>query len=218
MILLLTLTLMLIVLLLPISFWARLEGEMAGDLADWVLGALSARWELALAVGGRLFWLRLAGEGRAVTAREASLFGRPLHRRHRQPPVDKQPRRRRGWKPGAEAKKVMLQEGLRLAYRLWRRLHLRILGEVRYGTGDPAWTGLLLGAAEAVGKPAGLILRPDFMDPRLGGWVELRGRTHGIEMLAAVVAALFRPAVRRWWWPRIKPQLFRGNRLEGGRA
>lgn len=199
----------LVALLLPVNFWGRVEGHLVGDAVDWYLAATHARWELALTVAGRVLHLRLAGVGKRVTSREAELIGFSLRgKRQRRPghsgPGGTKKPRKRAWRPKAGDIPVLWHEGRRLLRQIWAHLRLRLTGEVIMGLGDPALTGSALGVIGAVGWPPGLRIYPDFLDPHVEGWVELRGRTRGIEMLVVIIAALLRPAVRRLWWRHIK--------------
>lgn len=92
----------------------------------------------------------------------------------------------------------------RLLRRLWRSVRLRALDlRARFGTGDPAETGRLVGlaqpalAAVAAAPRTRVVVEPDWTEERLEGRVAADARVWPALVLGAALAFLATPAVWR---------------------
>jgi hypothetical protein len=204
-------------LFLPVTFRFHGSPDFCTDEEKGTEFGGRLPWQADLAWGWGLFRVWLKGIGRDVGTAEASICGfRLRHRRETTRPRPPRPRRQR--KPlDRSALREYFREGRPEAARIWRSLHLQVRGALVVGTGDPDIMGMALGFLPMLGLPAALHLTPDFLTPRVQGWIELRGRTCLAAWAAACVRFLWRPAIRRRWWRRMRPKL-KATRLSGGGA
>jgi len=208
------------VLFLPVHFGGRLDARLTegspppeGSFARW---QANARW------GWALLRVKCWGEGKELLQTEVTVLGLEIRRKAKpspdagpKKPKERKPRKR---KPlDRELILTLFREGKRLLKRVWRSLRLRLEGNLAYGFGDPGYTGIAYGFMCAVG-PSHLRLSPDYLDPKLEGWLELNGKVFGVELLAAGLALAFHPVIRRRWIKRMVPKRWRVRTQEGGRA
>lgn len=221
--------LLLAVLLLPVHCNGRVDAHWLPADATAPPGP-GARWQLDLSWGWLLVRVRLAGEGLVVPLAEVTVAGwrlrdRSRHKRERPGAPDRArvgaPRRRsRRWNwPDLRIVQAGGQEALRLVRRLWRSARLQVRGQLTYGLGDPALMGLSQAVLAMLPPPPTLHLATDYLDPGLTGWVTLSGRLYGIEVVAAALAALRNPVLRRRLWRRLRARLLPKRRKRtGGRV
>lgn len=209
-----------ILLTVPVSFRAKAEGALRpDDDEDW---GGNARWEADLRWGGRLVRLWLQGTHQGVEVQRLTMLGLRWRTRKGQggeAPAGAdagakskakaeaktarkaRPRKKRR-RPTMEEIQAYVREGLRLVRRLLRSLRLHIAGDLTFGFEDPALTGFALGAIALTGKPADLVLRPDWFQPGVEGWATVRGRVYGFEVAIALWLAFWRSPLsrrlRRW--------------------
>lgn len=185
---------LLAVLFVPVSFNVRAEGALRqDDQEDW--GGW-ARWAASVRWGGVLFRMWLHGTEKGVEERSITICGIRLRPRKKgsapkqkaAAPKKKKAKKRRE-RPGAGEIRAYIREGIRLVRRLLISLRLHLEGDITFGFDDPSLTGMALGALGAVGKPAGLRVRPDWLFPGLEGWVKARGRIYGYEVAVALWSA-----------------------------
>ncbi|HEY3365207.1 MAG TPA: hypothetical protein VGK74_09160 [Symbiobacteriaceae bacterium] len=209
-ILALVLLLVMALLFLPLDLSGRTDSDLHAD--EWgeeLEGAV--RWQLRLRWGWGLFLVGLAGRWLTVEQAEVRLMGIRLRSRKRPQPVKAKtekpaPAKRRRMTP--DLTKALIQEGLRLLDRVWRDLGLQVEGEVAYGLDDPALVGWCEALLWTAGRPAAVRVTPDWLDPRLEGWLQFRGRIFGVEFLAALLAALKNPVLRRHLVSGFRAKLF----------
>lgn len=203
---------LLLLLTVPVSFKARAEGAIRPD-DDENWGG-QGKWEADLRWGGRLVRLWLQGTHQGGLEQRFTILGLRLGGRRQdrsgtpapakaesKRPEKSRPRKKRR-RPTLEEIQAYIREGLHLARRLLRSLRLHIAGDLTFGFEDPALTGFVLGALALTGKPADLVLRPDWFQPGAEGWVTLRGRVYGFEVAIALWQAYWRSPLsrrlRRW--------------------
>jgi len=206
------------VLFLPVDLHARTDPDLSTeDFATWRDPALP--WRAQVTWGWGLVRVLVTGEGRRVTATRFTLLGVGLQGRksrgRRAPAGSRKPR---SGLPDLQTIRDFGREGWRLLARLWRTLHLQAEGAVTYGFSDPALTGWLLGARAIFWRGESLRLMPDFMGPRFAGWLQITGRFFGEQVLAALLAALWSPPIRRRWMGAIKLKVRRTFVRTGGRT
>lgn len=209
------------VLFLPVDLRARADPDLtADDFESWRNAGLP--WQAAVTWGWGLLRVWVTGEGYRLTGTRFTICGlrprRPSRSRSpaaRAGAVRKRPRSRR---LDLQTVLDLLREGWRLVVRLGHMLRLQAEGALTYGLPDPALTGWVLGARATLWRGGDLRLTPDFLGPRLTGWVQITGRFFGAEVLEAFLAALWSPPIRRRWTAAIKLKLRRTIVRRGGRA
>lgn len=98
----------------------------------------------------------------------------------------------------------LIPEARRLLSKLWRTLRMQGRGHITYGFDDPFTTGMSQAILSAVRLPPQLIIVPDFTEAKLKGWAEVSVTIYPIEGMLVVISSLFRPALRQFWWPRLR--------------
>ena len=207
----LLLLVVLALLFLPLDVAGRADPTLVDDdwEGDW---SGTVTWAATLRFGGPLLRLSAAGEGLHGPALQVWILGLRLKSRPRKPPKAKprepQPERKRrerdpelGW--------ALFMEGWKAANRLWRDLAWRLPGDLTYGLPDPALTGMCEALLWSLGRPPGLVLRPNFVQPCLTGWVETQGRIYGVQMASAIWTACTHPVIRDRIKKRIRLRLWR---------
>lgn len=188
------------ILLIPVSFRGRADGQFCQDAeAEW--GGW-ARWEAEVRWGGVLlrFWLR--GTHQGIEEQIISICGVRLNRRKRpkaarKPKATQPKRKKQRSRPTLADIQAYVREGVRLARRLIAALRLHLEGQIRFGFTDPSLTGLTLGALYVAGTPADLRLQADWVDPGIEGWGKVRGRIYGMEVALALWSAYWRSPLGR---------------------
>ncbi len=95
---------------------------------------------------------------------------------------------------------------IKLVKRLWRSLDLRVSSSGRFGAYDPATTGMVYGAYEAVIRPLDLpeTFQPCFDRACLEGRIEVSGRIWLCGLLTDVMLFLFSRPTRQVWMPELR--------------
>jgi len=94
--------------------------------------------------------------------------------------------------------------------------HLRLQLSGRYGTTDPALTGLAAGLIAALPAEHGsLNVHPDFSGPALELAGKASGRVIPLVMLGLALQLLMAKPVARLWWPGLKSKLTKIKLKEG---
>lgn len=208
-------------LLLPAAFSVRAEGALDADESAEYGFTGGLRWQLHFNWGWSLFRADLLGENLQVTQKQMSVLNFKL--RSGNGTAQRLLKRSRSNRMRPRKPRISIAhlrtywpDGRWLLRRGARDLNLAVLGDVTYGLGDPALTGLTAGILAATGVPGGFRVTPDFHSPGVRGWTALNGRTYGMRLLATSLAFLFRPAIRRLWLSKLKDAIFRRKRREGG--
>ena len=107
------------------------------------------------------------------------------------------------------AKDCLIKEGTAIARHVLPR---KIRGTIRFGTGDPAKTGMITGAAYIAYPvfPEELILEPDFLESRFDADVSLKGHIQLIVPVFHAVRIVLQKDVRRLI-SRIRKQINKGK-------
>jgi hypothetical protein len=191
---------------LPLHVSARTETALTGDLLEENLTG-TVRWAARFRWGWLLLMGQVAGEGRVIHLAEVRLLGFRLHGKPGR-------RRERRSRPNLECDllRAPIREAVRFARRVWKALGVRLHGNLVYGFSDPVLTGTCEAVLAATGRPRGVRLQPDFLDPGLNGWVRADGRIFGFQVLAAAWAGLRNPVLRRHLKQRLKTRLQRSRR------
>lgn len=221
--------LLLALLLLPLDMYVRLDPDLHSEEAGGPLGG-TMRWRLQLRWGWGLFRTWLAGSSLSVEQGEVRLLGirwlRWPGRKEARPqakppqrvrPAKAKPRRRRRRLPLA-VMRALIQEGLQLMARTWRDLGLQVHGDVIYGLPDPALTGLVEIFLRAGPLPSDLQVEPDWLDPRLEGWVQVQGHLFAVKLLIALLAVLKNRVLRQHLLTGLKANLSFRKIFLGGRV
>ena len=196
MILAILLVLVAAVLLIPVRFAGRADGQFRQDAdAQWDGWA---RWEADVRWGGVLLRMWLRGTHKGIEAKIISICGVRLAGRKRSKAakkpkaVRKAKRKRSRNRPTLDDIRSYIREGARLVWRLTAALRLHMAGEIRFGFEDPSLTGLTLGALSVAHTPSDLHVQADWVDPGIEGWAKVRGRIYGIEVALALWSAYWR--------------------------
>lgn len=108
----------------------------------------------------------------------------------------------------------LLPEIRLLLAKLWRQIRPTVHGDLTYGFLDPALTGISQAMIAVLPIGEQLRLTPDFTEGRLTGWITMRATIHPIKIAGVVIVTALRPAVRSWWWPRLKSSVKRSLTLK----
>lgn len=195
-------------LFLPVDLRARADADMVADeWAESVTGPLRwagrVRWGWVLLVG------ELAGENTRVERAEWRLLGRRLGGRKEGAP---RKARRKGRKPLEEdLRKAFFRELARFARRLWQALGFGLKGDVVYGLADPSLTGVCQAVLSSIGLPRAVRIEPEFLGPKLSGWLQADGRLYGVQVLSAAWTGLRNPVLRKYVKERIRTRLVRAR-------
>ena len=110
--------------------------------------------------------------------------------------------------------KYVIKESLLFIRQIWNSLRLRFDLAGEYGTEDPALTGMISAGISALsGANGNLRLQSNFEYPTLNLQGELRGRIVPALLIWECGRFIFRPPIRRIWWPMLTKKI---RRNEGG--
>lgn len=233
--LVLILLILVAVLFVPVSFAGRLESAIRPEEEAPTGYTGEARWQARLRWGLMLVRFAVAGQNGQVSGLRLSVLGIPIRlgRRHKAASDgddDDTAKKAGGTKPATRRKRkakrkrsfrwdelrLYIREGAQLLVRLWAALHLQVHGALTFGFDDPADTGMMLGLLWAASVPRRVQIQPDFLGPRLEGWLDLSGRIWGYQVAAALWSAFWHLPVGPAGWLRVKRWFIRTSNLIAG--